>query len=375
MITRSAILAALLFVGASGIAAEQTVAPVSRERVLGAADHIQTFDIGSDRVETIVDAPAVANTPWRFFVRARNADASLTLRDTNAADGPVIARIPLDSLKHGTWSPYLTARSVFFEAADAADVAVEMIGFRETSVGTQTPVGKLNLEPVSSLQLGLELRQLIGAVGHLAVIEGQLGGRGETYFTYCTAFLIAPDRALTAEHCVARGLDDRFAQITFGYVDEDQPLGFGRHDVSVVVKSRAHDIAILAIDPPREGQTVFQLAPVEPEPDAEVMVLQHFGGEPLSVSSDSKCLVSDTLYGGPSFLADNALTKLPGIRFGHGCDTTKSSSGAPVLDRNTFAVVGMHQRGYAPGGVQDNLALRLGEIKTFVDSEMAAIEY
>lgn len=345
----------------------QSTIQLTRERVLDAFEYVEVHKINDNKLEVVIDAPTLVDKKWRFFLRAPNARRSVTLLDIR--DGSKLAVIPLDQLKRGTWSPHLELQTVFFEIDADAGLEVQMIGFPVVSIGTQTPVGELELKPVHGLEMPFRLRQLTEAVGQLAVVEGQLGGQGTTFFTYCTAFLIAPNRALTAEHCVSRGLDDRFAQVTFGFTTEQAPLGTGRHDVAILDKSRALDLAILTISPPSTVETMFELSAREPAPETELLVFQHYGGDPLSISDDDDCLTTGDRFKGPIFLTDSGIDSLPDVAFGHGCDTTKSSSGAPVVDRETLSLVGLHQRGYGSGEQQVNRALRLNQLRAFLDIE------
>ena len=343
-----------------------------RERVVPAGDYVVITDIGNGTSEVLIAAPSVVSGTWRFWIRLHDASSDLEIRDP--ADGRRVASMPANRLASGDWSPYFDLLTVVMEVPSDATVEVRMIGFPQTALGTQTPVGALNLTPVLSDDIPFRVRNLSAAVGHLSVLEGHFEEAPETYYTYCTAFMITPTNALTAGHCVARGLEGRYAKLVMGYVDEAVPGGAGWHEVSVLAQSPGLDVAILSVTPPVVSAQPFRLADEEPPPARELLVYQHFEGAPMAVSDDTDCLMTGNLFDGPFHIVNGAGSRELGVIFGHGCDTTKSSSGAPVVDRHTLRVVGLHQRGYGASGAQENRALRLEALRGFVTKSLGTGE-
>ncbi|MBY6006699.1 serine protease [Salipiger bermudensis] len=366
-----AVVLGLLVVGfglASVPGMAQQLAEASRERVVPAGDYVIVAEVGGGKSELLIAAPSVVTGTWRFWIRLHDASSDLVIRDP--ADGRTVASMPVDRLASGDWSPYLDILTAVMEVPTAAMVEVRMIGFPQVALGTQTPVGALNLTPVLSSDIPFRVRRLNKAVGHLSILEGRFGEAQDTYYTYCTAFMIAPSHALTAHHCVERGLEGRYAKLVMGFVDETAPDGAGRHEVAIMAQSRALDVALLAVTPPVPAAAAFRLADQEPEPERELLVYQHFEGAPMAVSQDADCLTTGNLFDGPFHIKDGTGHNEAGVVFGHGCDTTKSSSGAPVVDRHTLLVVGLHQRGYGVSGAQENRALRLDALRTFVTQSL-----
>jgi len=105
------------------------------------------------------------------------------------------------------------------------------------------------------------------------------------------------------------------------------------------------------------------------------MVLQHFAAAPLSLSQDADCLRLDTLFDGPLFWDAEAGEgrTVHQAAFGHGCDTTGTSSGSPVLDRATYQVQGLHQQGFRESDAPENRALRAALIAEFL-AEQGLVE-
>lgn len=313
-----------------------------------------------NRVEILITSPTRTGDPWRFWIEAPGAEEDIKIFDISSGDS--LHSIRQHRAVRGAWSPYLKQENVILDLPTTYGASVKLIGITSVQVDTQTPVGQLNLVRARDYDMTFDLKRLTKAVGQLIVLEGELKGAEETdnkkYFTYCTAFLIAPDRALTAEHCVSRGLEGKFSELVLGYLDADRKDDTDRHDVSLLRKSRPLDVALLKVSPPAGSADVFRISTEEPKPGKELLVLQHFGGEPLMVSGDADCLVKSEMFNSKPVVVNGATTRLPHVAFGHGCDTTKSSSGAPVIDRQSYEVVGLHQTGYLAGDPEVNRALR-----------------
>lgn len=214
-------------------------------------------------------------------------------------------------------------------------------------IDTQTPVGVTNLTRVADRQLPLAVQHLTQTVGRLSVVRGRDNRTGKEFVTNCTAFLVRSDLVLTAEHCVHGGIEGRPAVLALGYNDPQRPTGSGERGVNVRAVSQAEDLALLAIDPPAEGVKPVRFAVADASPGLRLMVLQHFQGDPMSISDDDDCRASASLFPGP--LVFDPEGPKADVAFGHGCDTTVSSSGSPVFDRQSLEVVGLHHRGFSQG--------------------------
>lgn len=353
-----------LFVAVAPQVRAQVQAPVTKERVIKAEGHVKVFPSGG-RMGMIVTAPSIVSESWRIWILAPALTEDVVIRDV--ARGQEVGRILADRAARGAWSPYLSPLTVFLDLPKSAQAEVQLIGIPKTAVETQTPVGANNLVRINQRDMTFDLRQLIEAIGQLTVVDREVGGAGD-FFTYCTAFMISAGTALTAEHCVGLGLEGKISQLALGFVDAEAPDGVGRHDVALIAKSRGLDVALLSVSPPAKTHAFFEIADGEPNPAAELLILQHPAGEPLSVSNDEDCVVVGAYFDGPRHIVDRRVNRLPKVSFGHGCDTAESSSGAPVIERDSLRLVGLHQAGYAEGDPQVNRALRRDRLAEFLAS-------
>jgi len=338
----------------------QVVVEGMQEEVRPLAPPQVAVSAGADgTVEVRILPTANVVRPWRFWMRTPGVTETIELQEL--ASGVVRGVVSADALVRGTWSPRVDAGALRFTLPQGTTPEIRLIAWPVSRMSTQTPIGALNLDRVADRPMPFNKRVLTRAVGHLSVLpKTQEIDPSGAFFTYCTAFLIASDTAMTAGHCVENILESGHAELVLGYVSGDAPDGRGRHSVTVAFHDRDLDFALLKLDPPANPRAVFAIAETEPSTGTKLAILQHFAGEPMSISDDADCVNYDVLFNGPSSIRDNALHRRENIAFGHGCDTTKSSSGAPVLDRETMNVVGLHQRGYRDGTHQPiNRALRV----------------
>ncbi len=313
--------------------------------------------------------PQAKGGTWRLWVHAPDIDSPLVLHDVT--DSREIARISNDAARRGAWSPDLPPRQVYISALERQRLEVKLLSWSEVTVDTQTPVGELNLTEVLPDALPLRLKRHIPGVGLLRLLKTRLADAAQgapPEFIYCTTFLVSAHHAVTAGHCVDIGLDDRMADIRLAYVATLTEEESTQHSVSLHASSEEYDLAILTLDPPASGHAVLDLAVQDAEPRTEAIILQHFSAKPLSISDDADCVVLDALYDGPSVwdpVTQQGYSEKD-AQFAHGCDTTSTSSGSPVIDRGTYQLVGMHQQGYRDGDTAHNRALRVSRIRAFL---------
>jgi hypothetical protein len=134
-------------------------------------------------------------------------------------------------------------------------------------------------------------------------------------------------------------------------------------EVSRVAKfhfaSYALDYALVELDKQPAGTTALTLStrPLVAEPDKAwspraAIVIQHPAGEYKQVSIFS-CAINEPQVAGRSPKSD----------FGHLCNTLGGSSGSPVMDPVTGAVVGLHHFGFKTGMAKPfNQGVLLGPI-------------
>lgn len=150
----------------------------------------------------------------------------------------------------------------------------------------------------------------------------------------CTGFLVGPNLLLTNQHCIASEEERASALVDFDYDTKLSDTVFTRLSELVATDS-ALDYSIVSLS------DSIDRAPLEFDGcsatgDDKLLIIQHPGGQPKQVSLDD-CLVGQGKVEG---------RVQPDTDFEHLCDTQTGSSGAPVLDRNSKKVVGLHHLGF-----------------------------
>ncbi len=177
----------------------------------------------------------------------------------------------------------------------------------------------------------------------LARVQTELGGR-------CTGAMLAPDRALTAAHCLVSPRTGRFVQprsvhVLLGY---DRGGWVGAARVAEFVLDPAYDPArgqatrdwaLLVLDRPiAASDRTIRLLAAPPEPGSPAMLAGFQQDRPETLLADTGC----RLLGARRFA--DGLEALA-----HGCAGTRGASGAPVLARGPGG-------GWAVAGVQSAVA-------------------
>lgn len=171
-------------------------------------------------------------------------------------------------------------------------------------------------------QLGVARRSLArsaAAVGLISIATSQ-SFRGN-----CTGFLIAPDLALTAGHCLADATD---ANLTLRRNGLDETFELDLPPLELRIPAMGNDnYAAVRLKTPVADAQVLTLSSVAPKVGDLLSTLYFRGsGQLLAVSGVDECKV----------------TGITERLVYHGCDTGGGSSGAPLLRDDGLTVVGVH---------------------------------
>lgn len=176
----------------------------------------------------------------------------------------------------------------------------------------------------------------------------------QTQTASCTGFLVSPTRMVTNEHCIATAEACATTVVLFDYdtVSMVEPQK-QRRCIAIRQADQLLDYTVFDLDQPAE-QSIRPLTfgASSPVNGANLLVIQHPGGEPKQISRDGCSAVSNPVAGNA---ADTDFT--------HECDTLGGSSGSPMLDA-AFRVVGLHHFGRGGDQPLHNRAVRIEPIAT-----------
>jgi len=156
----------------------------------------------------------------------------------------------------------------------------------------------------------------------------------------CSGFLIAPDRIMTNDHCLALSRSFRRdgkscadVEIQLDYLADQKMLVLPCHDA---VTNRTLDIAVLRVVGSRhldqlKNRHVFRFADTATPVPTDATVVHHPAGLPMMVSRNCKALVLQAKDG----------------RIQHNCNTVGGSSGGVMMDA-AGKVIGVQVEGYPP---------------------------
>jgi len=310
---------------------------------------------------------------WRAYIRSSASlsdDAVLVFSEM--LGNREIARQPIRRYLNGAWTPRFPASAVVVHSIPPVPFEPRWIGVTISYTDPQTIVGEDNIERISRYNTDATLLGTSRGVARLSVgvdLSRDPNKSDDGYSTYCTAFLVREDLVLTAGHCVNDELGNTTVELEFGYLAEQQTPVFAPYDISVFARSDSLDAVLLKFWPSHDSQYVFNFSNTVNLDIANLLILQHSHGGPLSVSRDDDCrAVAKFLTGPPLFDRNGKSIANPTATLQHGCDTTKSSSGSPVLDRATQKVVGMHRRGYLAGEPRVNHAIHSSHLVQWLQS-------
>lgn len=215
------------------------------------------------------------------------------------------------------------------------------------------PIAPAEAKPPVGIQ-GKDERTAVEADAYPWSSIGRLNNAGRTF---CTAVLIAPDRVLTAAHCVR----SRTPGLAFAPPSSLHFLA-GYRRGQYLAHSRGMAIAIApaqpGADPHGSDFAVVTLARPMTAPMRPLSV-ENFGESRWRDDREGGIDYAQAGYSGDRahILTRNAACSIAGFlkrgaMFAHSCDATYGDSGSPILVRRgrTYAVVGLHVASSRNGG-------------------------
>jgi hypothetical protein len=175
--------------------------------------------------------------------------------------------------------------------------------------------------------------------------------------TNCTIFLITDTLAMTNRHCLTESWQAPKSRVVFGL--ESKPVG--THECSILETitpdpTSGLDFELLRLSHAVKDWGIVTLG-AEPHANQDFILIQHPEGGVKKIAR-TKCK-----------LAAHSVKPIE-PEFFHLCDSSGGSSGSPIMDMMTGAVVGIHHIGvYGPSPNEvRNLAVKISYVMRFIES-------
>jgi V8-like Glu-specific endopeptidase len=281
-----------------------------------------------------------AGSPWVLLVRSLNGNVLWQATSDNAAEGEL-------------WSDEIAVSEavvelISFAPKNPVQLTIDYAIVARPGIPPLSHVGEPQFESIEFQE------PWIKQAGKSAVRLRFVSDSNRRAYV-CTGFLVSSRLVITNRHCISSDSEMRSTLIDF---DFDKGGGMPSSTLRAVRRVASGNASALDYTVLELEQSVLRTPLVfsdtrDASKGQKLVVIQHPGGRAKEVSLVD-CNVRDTSVTG----MDKRLTD-----FGHGCDTEGGSSGAPVLDRQTRKVVGLHHLGFEESSRQKfNRATYSGEI-------------
>jgi V8-like Glu-specific endopeptidase len=242
-----------------------------------------------------------------------------------------------------------TARLELSSEADATGVRllVDRYAYRVVPSVKQGEVNGDQKKPIAEAPENMQ-RTWAPPIARLTIMT-PLGG------AYCTGFLIAKNVMMTNEHCIHDLDEARSTLVEFRYdTSTSQPDSYRVTDL--LARDPDLDYAVIKLQgQPGDKHGILTIDETMPADAAELVIIQHPGGQPKQVS-----IIGCAIRG-----LDRVGVGGTATDFGHLCDTLGGSSGSPVFSMASGKVIGLHHLGYPEGMVDpENQGVRMKGIMT-----------
>lgn len=267
------------------------------------------------------------------ITRSGGGDWSVRVRDARL--GTTLETIALTATQQTVWTNDVPARGAIVElvstqAGATGTLGVTRIVCEVVRAHEQAVVGVIGFADIVDLP---PQHDWIKAAGRAVARLRFMTPAGEAT---CTGFMVSADTLMTNEHCINTAERVESLVADFGYDTQGSRSVEFRGD-ALLAADPALDYALVRMRgaPGRTWGTLV-LAASKPAVGRDLVVIEHPAGRHKQVSLEN-CVVTAIDQKGAG-AADSD--------FAHHCDTLSGSSGSPVIDRESRAVVGLHHFGF-----------------------------